>query len=45
MKLILAIDRFNTAIGKFAGWAILILTFAISYEVFARYALRAPTEQ
>ncbi|WP_332681626.1 TRAP transporter small permease subunit [Bosea sp. (in: a-proteobacteria)] len=34
----------NTAIGKLAGWTILILTLAISYEVFARYALRAPTE-
>ena len=43
MKFILAIDRFNTAVGKIAGWAILILTLAISYEVFARYALRAPT--
>ncbi len=37
-------DKFNTTIGKtFAGWAILVLTFAISYEVFARYVLRAPT--
>ena len=44
MGLILAIDKFNTAIGKLAGWTILILTFAMSYEVFARYALRAPTE-
>lgn len=43
MKFILAIDRFNTAVGKIAGWAIVILTLAISYEVFARYALRAPT--
>jgi TRAP-type mannitol/chloroaromatic compound transport system permease small subunit len=43
MGLILAIDKFNTAIGKLAGWTILILTFAISYEVFARYVLRAPT--
>jgi len=43
MQLILAIDKFNTAIGKLAGWTILILTFAISYEVFARYVLRAPT--
>ncbi len=43
MKIILAIDKFNTAIGKAAGWSIVILTFAISYEVFARYVLRAPT--
>ncbi len=44
MPLILAIDRMNTAIGKLAGWAILALTLAVSYEVFSRYALRAPTE-
>ncbi|MBN9471036.1 MAG: TRAP transporter small permease subunit [Bosea sp.] len=44
MGLILAIDKVNTAIGKLAGWTILILTLAISYEVFARYVLRAPTE-
>jgi TRAP-type mannitol/chloroaromatic compound transport system permease small subunit len=44
MRLILAIDRFNTAIGKLAGWLILLLTLAMSYEVFARYILRAPTE-
>lgn len=39
-----AIEAFNTAIGKLGGWAILLLTFAMSYEVFARYLLRAPTE-
>ncbi|HYF53888.1 MAG TPA: TRAP transporter small permease subunit, partial [Salinarimonas sp.] len=37
-------DRINTAIGKVAGWAIVVLTLAICYEVFCRYALRAPTE-
>jgi len=44
MALITLIDRINTAIGKLAGWAIVGLTFAMCYEVFARYALRAPTE-
>lgn len=44
MRWVIAVDKFNTAIGKLAGWTILILTFAISYEVFARYVLRAPTE-
>ncbi|MBI4184077.1 MAG: TRAP transporter small permease subunit [Proteobacteria bacterium] len=29
--------------GKSFGWCILVLTFATSYEVFVRYALRAPT--
>ncbi len=38
------VDWFNTAIGKLGGWAILLLTLAMSYEVFARYLLRAPTE-
>ena len=40
---LLAIDRLNTFIGKTFAWCIVILTFAISYEVFARYILRAPT--
>lgn len=44
MRLLLAVDRLSTAIGKAAGWAILVLTLAIAYEVFARYVLRAPTE-
>ncbi len=43
IKLVLAIDRFNAAIGKAFGWYILILTFGVSYEVFVRYALRDPT--
>lgn len=40
---LLAIDRLNTFIGKLFGWTILILTFAITYEVFCRYVLSAPT--
>jgi TRAP-type mannitol/chloroaromatic compound transport system permease small subunit len=44
MALISLIDRVNTAIGKVAGWAIVVLTLAICYEVFARYVLGAPTE-
>lgn len=42
-SILFAIDRFNSAVGKAAGWCILILTLAVSYEVFARYVLRAPT--
>lgn len=38
------VDRFNIAIGKLGGWSILVLTLAMSYEVFARYLLRSPTE-
>jgi TRAP-type mannitol/chloroaromatic compound transport system permease small subunit len=44
MALINIIDRINSFIGKIAGWAIVVLTAAICYEVFARYVLRAPTE-
>lgn len=39
-----AIDRMNTAIGKAGGWAILVLTLAVSYEVFSRYLFRSPTD-
>jgi TRAP-type mannitol/chloroaromatic compound transport system permease small subunit len=37
------IDLLSTWVGKAFGWLILVLTFGISYEVFVRYALRAPT--
>ena len=38
------VDYFHMMIGHIGGWAILVLTIAISYEVFARYFLRRPTE-
>jgi TRAP-type mannitol/chloroaromatic compound transport system permease small subunit len=38
------VERFHMLVGHAGGWAILVLTLAISYEVFARYLLRAPTE-
>ena len=37
------IDRLSAWTGKAFAWCILILTFATSYEVFVRYALRDPT--
>jgi TRAP-type mannitol/chloroaromatic compound transport system permease small subunit len=37
------IDSLSTSVGKAFAWLILILTFAMSYEVFVRYALGAPT--
>lgn len=43
-KMLHAIDALSTAIGKIGAWCILILTFAMGYEVFARYVMRAPTE-
>src|SRR6266571_5769995 len=38
------VDGFNSAIGKTYGWCIVVLTFTTSYEVFARYVFKAPTE-
>ncbi len=44
MRFVYLVDRINSFIGKSASWAILALTFAVCYEVFSRYVLRAPTE-
>lgn len=37
------IDRLSMWMGKSFSWCIIVLTFAVSYEVFVRYALRDPT--
>ena len=37
------IDSLSTWVGKSFAWLILVLTFGVSYEVFVRYALGAPT--
>ena len=42
-RFILLVDSFTTWVGKAFAWCILILTFAIAYEVFVRYALGDPT--
>jgi TRAP-type mannitol/chloroaromatic compound transport system permease small subunit len=42
-RLLIPVDRISTFIGQAFAWSILLLTFAVSYEVFSRYALRAPT--
>jgi TRAP-type mannitol/chloroaromatic compound transport system permease small subunit len=39
----LAVDVFSTWVGKAAGWLIVVLTLAVSYEVFSRYLLNSPT--
>lgn len=39
-----AIDQISTFVGKSGSWAIVLLTFAMCYEVFSRYLLQAPTE-
>lgn len=38
------VDAISTFVGKTVGWAILLLTFITSYEVFMRYVFGAPTE-
>ena len=44
MKFVIhAIESFNIWIGRAFGWCILILTLSVSYEVFVRYVLNAPT--
>ena len=37
------IDSLSAWAGKAFAWLILVLTFAMSYEVFVRYALNSPT--
>jgi TRAP-type mannitol/chloroaromatic compound transport system permease small subunit len=41
-KLLLAVDRFSTWIGKTFAWAAVLLTGLISAEVFSRYVLNKP---
>ncbi|MHA1599892.1 MAG: TRAP transporter small permease subunit [Alphaproteobacteria bacterium] len=38
-----SIESLNIWIGRAFGWCILILTLSVSYEVFVRYVLNAPT--
>jgi len=40
-KALLFIDRVSTFVGQAFSWLIVILTFFVSWEVFARYALDA----
>jgi TRAP-type mannitol/chloroaromatic compound transport system permease small subunit len=42
-RILLFIDAISAWVGKSFGWLILILTLGVSYEVFVRYVLRAPT--
>jgi len=37
------IDSLSTWVGKSFAWLILVLTLGVSYEVFVRYVLSAPT--
>lgn len=42
-RFLLAIDLLSTWVGRTFAWLILVLTLGMSYEVFVRYALIAPT--
>lgn len=41
-KLLLTVDKISTFVGKTFSWLIVTLTFLITWEVFARYALDDP---
>jgi len=43
-RLLIPVDRVSTIVGQFFAWSILLLTFAVTYEVFSRYVLGAPTD-
>ena len=43
-RLLLPVDRVSAIVGQFFAWSILLLTFAVSYEVFSRYVLGRPTD-
>jgi TRAP-type mannitol/chloroaromatic compound transport system permease small subunit len=42
-RLVRAIDAVSTAAGWLAGWFIVPMTIAVTWEVIARYVFRAPT--
>lgn len=41
-KLLLAVDRLSTFVGKFFAWTVVALTLLISWEVFSRYVMNHP---
>lgn len=41
-KLLLAVDRLSTWVGKAFAWTVIGLTLLITWEVFSRYALNRP---
>ena len=40
---LLAVDRFNAAIGKLFAWSIVVLTLVITFEVVSRRVMGSPT--
>jgi TRAP-type mannitol/chloroaromatic compound transport system permease small subunit len=43
-RLLIPVDRVSTYVGQFFAWSILLLTFAVGYEVFSRYVFGMPTD-
>lgn len=43
VRIIHFIESLSIWVGRAFGWCILILTLSVSYEVFVRYVLNAPT--
>lgn len=41
-KLLMAVDRLSTFVGRFFAWSIVLLTLLVSWEVFSRYVLNHP---
>jgi len=41
-KIMMAVDRLTTFVGRFFAWAIALLTLLVSWEVFSRYILNHP---
>ncbi len=42
-RYLFAVDRFSAWVGKAFGWAIVVLTFVVAFDVLMRYLFRAPT--
>ena len=42
-RMLIPVDRISTFVGQLFAWCIVILTFAVSYEVFSRYVFGRPT--
>jgi TRAP-type mannitol/chloroaromatic compound transport system permease small subunit len=42
-RLLIPVDRISTFVGQFFAWTIVLLTLAVSYEVFSRYIFGRPT--
>lgn len=41
-KIMMAVDRLTTFVGRFFAWSIVLLTLLVSWEVFSRYFLNHP---